>query len=573
MKKYYPVLITIVSLSFFTTNKVLSQANCIQPNYCNRICWSPSNNHPPQSSPTYTSPTHMVVHHSGDNQVWQNGTDYAAVVRAYWDIHVNTNGWSDIGYNWLIDRNGVIYEGRGDGVQGAHFSCMNSKTMGACVIGNFNLESPSNQAISSLEDLLAWEASDKDITVMNASYHNNSQLTLNNICGHRDGNASNASQSCASGTVCPGTNLYNSLASIRSSINNLPCYSGSSNTPPNDNCVDAIQLYSDTNCSYSSGTLDNASNDGIDKGSCDDFSNPALAGVFYSFIASNTEHQIYIDNVGTSDIVLVVYNGSNCFNLNEIDCIDPAGSGDIVLSFNTNIGQKYWLRLYDYGFSPPANGNFNICVTHSNAGPQDITVTNATVSPSAVNAGNDVYLECDHNYFGNTPDSELPTFDLEYYLSPDCYLSANDVYLGDDGSTLGSDDDSHNETITVTIPESTVPGQYYILFIGDANDELDESNENNNMVCKPITVYPKSPNAIAEVSSEKVKVYPNPSNGILNIDGIIANELFQITTLSGKIVMQGTASNTLDVSGLSSGMYLFQLPNRDIPINVKIHKE
>ncbi|MFT6845032.1 MAG: hypothetical protein ACJAUV_001222 [Flavobacteriales bacterium] len=228
IKLQHSVLVAIIALSSFISNKALSQASCDLPDYCNRMCWSPSNNHPPQSNPSYTSPTHIIVHHSGDNQIWPDGTNYAAVVRAYWDQHVNTNGWSDIGYNWLIDRNGIIYEGRGNSIQGAHFSCMNSNTMGTCVIGNFNLESTSSQAISSLENLLAWEASDKGISVMDASLHNSSELVLSNICGHRDGNASNATQSCASGTVCPGNNLYASLTSVRNGINNMPCYNGTS---------------------------------------------------------------------------------------------------------------------------------------------------------------------------------------------------------------------------------------------------------------------------------------------------------------------------------------------------------
>ena len=194
--------------------------NCSLPDYCDRDCWCPSGNCNPQGSPQYTTPTHIIVHHSGTN--YSNGTDYKLVVQSYWDYHVNTHGWNDIGYNWLTDPNGVLYEGRGSGVQGAHFSCMNSHTMGVCVIGNFETATPTTETITTLEDLIAWEATDKDIDVLTHSYHSASQLDLYHISGHRDGNPSPVG--CPSGTLCPGANLYALLPDIRIGVSNYPCY-------------------------------------------------------------------------------------------------------------------------------------------------------------------------------------------------------------------------------------------------------------------------------------------------------------------------------------------------------------
>jgi hypothetical protein len=83
-------------------------AECNQPSSCDRSCWDVNGTHPAQSNPTTTSVTHIILHHTGDGIVFPSNTDYAEKVRYYWDLHVNTNGWSDIGYNWLIDRNGII---------------------------------------------------------------------------------------------------------------------------------------------------------------------------------------------------------------------------------------------------------------------------------------------------------------------------------------------------------------------------------------------------------------------------------------------------------------------------------
>ena len=53
--------------------------------------------------------THLWVHHSAGQT---NSRDFAAVVRAYFTYHTQTHGWADIGYNWLVDPRGTLYQGR-----------------------------------------------------------------------------------------------------------------------------------------------------------------------------------------------------------------------------------------------------------------------------------------------------------------------------------------------------------------------------------------------------------------------------------------------------------------------------
>ncbi len=53
------------------------------------------------------------------------------------DYHMNTRGWDDIGYNWLISsKTGTIYEGRGWDILGAHCAGWNTPFVGVCIIGN-----------------------------------------------------------------------------------------------------------------------------------------------------------------------------------------------------------------------------------------------------------------------------------------------------------------------------------------------------------------------------------------------------------------------------------------------------
>ncbi|MEA1878371.1 MAG: N-acetylmuramoyl-L-alanine amidase [Bacteroidota bacterium] len=187
----------------------------LMPEVCRRDCWCPSGACSKEYTPTLTQSTHIIIHHSAGHNSSDN---FAAVVAYYWDFHVNTNGWSDIGYNWLIDPNGIIYEGRGDGVQGAHFSCMNGKTTGICIIGNYVNTNPTEASMQSLKSFLAWEVCSKELDPVGLGYHSSSRLRLYTISGHRDGNRSTSSHSCASGTVCPGDSLYELLPQIRTDV-------------------------------------------------------------------------------------------------------------------------------------------------------------------------------------------------------------------------------------------------------------------------------------------------------------------------------------------------------------------
>lgn len=201
---------------------------CTQPAFQGRSDWCPSGDCPKNSNPSTINPTHIVVHHSAGQT---SSSDFAAVVRSYWDFHVNSRGWADIGYNWLIDPNGVVYEGRGDRIRGAHSPCMNAIATGICFIGNYeDSAQPSSAGIQALKDLIAWDATDKNIDVLTSSYVNALSGNMQHISGHRDGFDQYPDANCTS-TSCPGANLHNKLQTIRIDIANYACYIASRNIP------------------------------------------------------------------------------------------------------------------------------------------------------------------------------------------------------------------------------------------------------------------------------------------------------------------------------------------------------
>lgn len=192
-----------------------------KPPITSRTAWGcPQGQSSPSWPPQYTTVSHLIVHHTATSNISNN---WPAVVRSIWNYHTFTLGWGDIGYNYLIDPNGVTYEGRagGNNAIGAHFSCANSSTMGVGMIGTFTTVSPTTSALANLKELLAWKSDDSTIDPLGTTYHNPTQLTLFNISGHRDANPSPAPGACPSGTVCPGDNLYGQLPTIRIDVDDL----------------------------------------------------------------------------------------------------------------------------------------------------------------------------------------------------------------------------------------------------------------------------------------------------------------------------------------------------------------
>ena len=125
--------------------------------------------------------------------------------------HVQGNGWNDIGYNFLVDRFGTVYEGRGGGIDqnviGAHAQGFNTGTVGVALIGNFTRAVPPKAQQDALVRLLAWRLDvahvDPLSTVVytsggNAKFRAGKLVTLRAISGHRDTGPSE----------CPGDRAY-----------------------------------------------------------------------------------------------------------------------------------------------------------------------------------------------------------------------------------------------------------------------------------------------------------------------------------------------------------------------------
>ena len=157
-----------------------------------------------------------IVHHTAGTNDY-TPAQAAAIVRGIEVYHVRGNGWNDIGYNFLVDRYGTIYEGRGGGIDknviGAHALGFNVGTVGVALIGNFTSATPTAAQQAALVRLLAWRLDvahiDPQSTVVytsggNAKWRAGKVVTLRAISGHRDTGPSE----------CPGNGAYALLPSI-----------------------------------------------------------------------------------------------------------------------------------------------------------------------------------------------------------------------------------------------------------------------------------------------------------------------------------------------------------------------
>lgn len=195
-----------------------------KPPLVSRNDWgAPEGESSPRWTPKYRRVTHIIIHHTATPN---NDTDWAARVRAVWYYHANTRGWGDIGYNYVVDPNGVIYEGRsgGDDVEAGHAYPFNTGSMGVGMLGNFMTVAPTNAAQSALSDLIAWKVNQRGIDPMGSAsltgYTNCGGVityTRPTIGGHRD----YAGTACGKGfntSTCPGDVLHAMLPQIRAGI-------------------------------------------------------------------------------------------------------------------------------------------------------------------------------------------------------------------------------------------------------------------------------------------------------------------------------------------------------------------
>jgi len=189
-----------------------------RPSIVSRAAWGASKC-PPRERPAYGEVEAAFVHHT------VNANDYTReeapdVVLAICLFHRNTNGWADVGYNFLVDRFGTIYEGRAGGAEqavvGAQAQGYNAQSTGIANLGTFTSVRQSPEAIRAVARVIRWKLplhgkpTTGPVTLTSTGGASNRfpagrGVRLQRVIGHRDTGA----------TSCPGEALYAQLPEIR----------------------------------------------------------------------------------------------------------------------------------------------------------------------------------------------------------------------------------------------------------------------------------------------------------------------------------------------------------------------
>ncbi|MFJ1655482.1 N-acetylmuramoyl-L-alanine amidase [Streptomyces sp. NPDC088337] len=165
----------------------------------------------------------VVVHHTAESNNY-TCAEAPAIVRGIYAYHVKQLKWKDLGYNFLVDKCGTVYEGRKGGVDlpvmGAHAYGFNSETTGISVLGTYTDVAPSDAALTSVARIAAWKlgqygvdpagtatltAGDSGSNYARKTWAKGAKLSLPAIHGHRDG----------FNTQCPGNAYYAKLPTVR----------------------------------------------------------------------------------------------------------------------------------------------------------------------------------------------------------------------------------------------------------------------------------------------------------------------------------------------------------------------
>ncbi|WP_258726395.1 N-acetylmuramoyl-L-alanine amidase [Cellulomonas sp. NS3] len=180
-------------------------------------------------APSYGTMETAAVHHTAS----ANGYSADAVpgiLRGFLAYHTRPEadggrGWCDIGYNFLVDRFGRVFEGRGGGmdkpVVGVHTGGFNSRTIGVSAIGDYSATAPTGAMVEAISRVIAWKFQFHRIpgngsAVLTSGggaskYPEGTVVTFSTVYAHRD----------AQLTSCPGQALYDQLGAIRARVTDL----------------------------------------------------------------------------------------------------------------------------------------------------------------------------------------------------------------------------------------------------------------------------------------------------------------------------------------------------------------
>jgi len=210
--------------------------------------------------------------------------------------------------------------------------------------------------------------------------------------------------------------------------------------------------------------------------------------------------------------------------------------------------------------------SFNVAVTTSNGSLPDLELWRPSLSFAAVPPGGSTGV---FTFIFNRGPGAAPAYEIGFYLSADTVFSANtDVFLGQVTGSLSLPSGTIHSAPVLTVPRTTVPGDYYLVLMADPRNALAETNENNNSRALPLRVTGPTAARVAAAKAA-VQLYPNPvaSGAPLTIRWDDAGKgspvVLTLYDALGRATLRQTGragqETRLDTRGLLSGVYTLHL--------------
>ena len=298
--------------------------------------------------------------------------------------------------------------------------------------------------------------------------------------------------------------------------------------PSNDFCMDAIELHPDTICLPIAGSINNATQE-FAIHQCRNIHEHA-AEVWYKFMATDTQATIHLAGIGYMDAVIELFSGS-CNNLTVMKCVQETyvspgniDKEEILIANELEIGETYYIRVYDY-YAPNAYGSdFEICL-----------LAPSTINPCDTMDMTASFVHCENRIYAMIYGEMVPPYEVIW----------SDGSIGDSIAV-----DSIIGISSATIVTANGCTQFYD-FIGNYN----------YMPCPHV-------NKLNDIL--KLQVVPNPAktNAYLNLESTLPLQtMLSIYNVTGQLMhsesvfVEGTMAFVLNISDYQSGIYMIQLKN------------
>lgn len=166
------------------------------------------------------------------------------------------------------------------------------------------------------------------------------------------------------------------------------CITSLSAPPPNDDCANAIELFQTQTCEPTTYTSQGATQSlaGV---TCGGATGNANDDVWFSFTPTNPIAIIDVLGAPGYDAVLQLFTSGDCAGSTSFICSDDslAGETERIYYGAFEVGQTYFIRVYDYAGGPPAGPSFDICIHSGGQPPANSDCSNVTPVPVAVGEG------------------------------------------------------------------------------------------------------------------------------------------------------------------------------------------